>query len=267
MTEVCALERHWVLSPRALGYWIPVVEMFRACLEQACCGPYEGGGGRTSPPAFEGTSPLECMDRSLEGAMATVRNAFATMGKAVGPMGDLHAAMGSAGATSVATAVASGTTRRRRRRRQPRPSRPKRPRRSVRSRRRSPRSPSASTSSLPHPRPRMRPQGLEAMSPVRPVFSDGAILGAADLTALGQLDRDRDARHARHLHTPGVAAGLELTDARAGQRRRRRRYVDVTLQPGYAIDGTGRELVVATALPVSRRSVQRRHPEPGRTKP
>jgi hypothetical protein len=88
------------------------------------------------------------------------------------------------------------------------------------------------------------------MSPVRPVFSDGAILAAADLTVLGQLDRDRDARHARHLHTPGVAAGLELatvkrvTDSNAA-------YVDVTLRPGYAVDGSGRELVVGTSMPVS----------------
>jgi hypothetical protein len=88
------------------------------------------------------------------------------------------------------------------------------------------------------------------MTPVRPVFSDGAILGAADLTALGQLDRDRDARHARHLHTPGVAAGLELaTEKRATESGAA--YVEVTLQPGYAVDGTGRELVVGAALPVS----------------
>jgi hypothetical protein len=88
------------------------------------------------------------------------------------------------------------------------------------------------------------------MSPTRPVFSDGAILGAGDLTALAQLDRDRDARAARHLHTPGVAAGLQLTTEErstpAGAR-----YVEVTVQPGYAVDGSGRELVVASPLPVS----------------
>ena len=44
----------------------------------------------------------------------------------------------------------------------------------------------------------------------RPQFHDGAILAAADLSALEETGRDRDARHARHLHTPGVAAGLEL---------------------------------------------------------
>jgi hypothetical protein len=87
-------------------------------------------------------------------------------------------------------------------------------------------------------------------SPVRPVFSDGSILGADDLTALGQLDRDRDARHARHLHTPGIAAGLELTTEESVTTSDAT-YVEVTLQPGYAVDGTGRELVVAAPLPVS----------------
>lgn len=86
------------------------------------------------------------------------------------------------------------------------------------------------------------------MSPTRPLFIDGAILGAGDLTALEQLDRDRDARATRHLHTPGIGAGLELTkQTPPGQSG----FVEVTLQPGYAIDGTGRELVVPTVLPVT----------------
>lgn len=88
------------------------------------------------------------------------------------------------------------------------------------------------------------------MTPLRPLFLDGAILGAADLTALSTLDRDRDARHARHLHTPGVAAGLELvTEERSTATGET--FVDVTLTAGYAIDGTGREIVVGDALPVS----------------
>jgi hypothetical protein len=85
------------------------------------------------------------------------------------------------------------------------------------------------------------------MIPQRPVFSDGAVLGAADLTALGQLDRDRDGRHARHLHTPGVASGLQLTETPGPVPP----GIEVTLQPGYAVDGTGRELIVAAAVPVS----------------
>ena len=88
------------------------------------------------------------------------------------------------------------------------------------------------------------------MSPARPLFVDGAILGAGDLTALEQLDRDRDARATRHLHTPGVGAGLDLTSVEQ-RTEKNARYIEVTLQPGYAIDGTGRELVVGTAMPVS----------------
>ena len=84
----------------------------------------------------------------------------------------------------------------------------------------------------------------------RPQFHDGAILAAADLSALDQTGRDRDARHARHLHSPGVATGLELrTEPRnttGGQA-----YVDVTLTAGYAIDGTGRELVLGADQPLS----------------
>lgn len=82
------------------------------------------------------------------------------------------------------------------------------------------------------------------MTTTRPVFLDGAILAAADLSALQSTARDRDARHARHLHTPGVCSGLELVSeprtTTAGKE-----YVDVTLTAGYAVDGTGRELVVA----------------------
>src|SRR4051812_30841785 len=89
------------------------------------------------------------------------------------------------------------------------------------------------------------------MTPTRPVFSDGAILGAADLTALAQLDSDRAARAARHLHTPGVGAGLKLTAAAPANPSPGPAYVEVQLTTGYAVDGSGRELVLSSALPVS----------------
>ena len=50
----------------------------------------------------------------------------------------------------------------------------------------------------------------------RPAFADGTILAAADLSALEATGRDRDARHARHLHTPGVCQGLALRSELAG---------------------------------------------------
>lgn len=88
------------------------------------------------------------------------------------------------------------------------------------------------------------------MTVTHPLFTDGAVLAAADLTALEASSRDRDARHARHLHTSGVCSGLELT-TESRTTTSGAAYVDITLQPGYAVDGTGRELVVAEALPLS----------------
>jgi hypothetical protein len=88
------------------------------------------------------------------------------------------------------------------------------------------------------------------MTVARPVFSDGAILSADDLSTLETQGRDRDARHARHLHLPGVGAGLELHEeprTPSGSPP----YVDITLLAGYAVDGTGRELVVAADMPLS----------------
>jgi hypothetical protein len=88
------------------------------------------------------------------------------------------------------------------------------------------------------------------MTIARPQFSDGQVLAAAELTSLESTSRDRDARHARHLHSPGVAAGLTLattpqtTPSGAP-------YVDLTLTAGYAVDGTGRELVLGEDRPLS----------------
>lgn len=84
----------------------------------------------------------------------------------------------------------------------------------------------------------------------RPVFIDGTILAAGDLGALESTARDREARHARNLHTPGVCQGLALhpePQATTGGRA----FVDVTLTAGYAVDGTGRELVLATDMQLS----------------
>jgi hypothetical protein len=78
---------------------------------------------------------------------------------------------------------------------------------------------------------------------VRPTFLDGAILAAGDLTSLEATARDRAARHARHLHTPGVGQGLELK-GKKGSTAAGQSFMDVTLTAGYALDGTGRELVL-----------------------
>jgi hypothetical protein len=88
------------------------------------------------------------------------------------------------------------------------------------------------------------------LTTTRPTFVDGTILAAADLGSLEATGRDRDARHARHLHTPGVGAGLTLVPA-AAVTQSGRDYVDVTMIKGYAVDGTGRELVVADDVQLS----------------
>jgi hypothetical protein len=70
VTHVCALERRWVLSPRALGYWFPVVETFRQGLEQMCC----------EPTRFTATvgpfDPLRYMSSAYDDAEATFRQAL-----------------------------------------------------------------------------------------------------------------------------------------------------------------------------------------------
>lgn len=99
------------------------------------------------------------------------------------------------------------------------------------------------------------------MTTTRPIFLDGAILAAADLSTLESTARDRDARHARHLHTPGVCSGLKL-DTEDRTTTDGRPYVDVTLSAGYAIDGTGRELVVAKDVQLSRDRFLADNPNP-----
>ena len=81
----------------------------------------------------------------------------------------------------------------------------------------------------------------------RPVFYEGQILGALDLEATVEYSRGQEARHERYLHTWGIATGLKLTkkpkqlELSTGTVD----YVEVLLSPGMAIDGRGREIVVA----------------------
>lgn len=81
----------------------------------------------------------------------------------------------------------------------------------------------------------------------RPIYSEGQVLGAADLNSAVEHARGKAARHERYLHTWGIAWGLELVPKEkqtevGGQPVK---YVEVTLAPGVAIDGRGREIVVA----------------------
>jgi hypothetical protein len=84
----------------------------------------------------------------------------------------------------------------------------------------------------------------------RPTFHEGQVLAAADLTATVEHSRGHDARHDRYLHDWGIAEGLNLTEV-PRRDANNNPYVDVTLEPGTARDGTGLEIVVATPVRLS----------------
>jgi hypothetical protein len=88
------------------------------------------------------------------------------------------------------------------------------------------------------------------MQPQRPAFFEGQILAATDLTLGVEHGRAVDARHARLLHDWGIAAGLTLSEA-ARRDADDNPYVEVTLAPGVAVDGTGREIVVSAPVRVN----------------
>lgn len=78
----------------------------------------------------------------------------------------------------------------------------------------------------------------------RPTFREGQILSAAQLGRVVEYGRDAQARHLRYLHSWGIAEGLVLT-GRGLKTAAGDDYQEVTLGAGYAIDGSGREIVVA----------------------
>jgi hypothetical protein len=80
----------------------------------------------------------------------------------------------------------------------------------------------------------------------RPLFYENQILGASDLTAAVEYSRSQQARHERSLHLWGIASGLELTGTDK-QTAQGVTYQEITLSPGIAIDGTGREIVIPEA--------------------
>jgi hypothetical protein len=77
-----------------------------------------------------------------------------------------------------------------------------------------------------------------------PVYYEDQVLGAADLNAAVDLSTGQLARHERYLHTWGIAAGLKL-QGEDKTTAANKPYIDVTCSAGVAIDGWGREIVVA----------------------
>jgi hypothetical protein len=76
----------------------------------------------------------------------------------------------------------------------------------------------------------------------RPIYYENQILGAVDLTAALDHNRGQEARHNRYLHLWGIATGLELSGEDKSENNEN--YKIITLSPGMAIDGSGREIVV-----------------------
>ncbi|MFO1119693.1 MAG: hypothetical protein U1E38_06150 [Rhodospirillales bacterium] len=72
----------------------------------------------------------------------------------------------------------------------------------------------------------------------RPIYYEGQILGPADLLDAIEYARAKRERHDRYLHRWGIVDGLTLTSTGA------RLFVE----PGIAIDGYGREIVVTDRL-------------------
>ncbi len=78
---------------------------------------------------------------------------------------------------------------------------------------------------------------VQTVSDARPRFADGQVLAAADLTAEQTYLIAARRRHLISGHTPGIVSGLEPS-LQGGV---------VTVSPGLAVDGAGRELVVSEA--------------------
>lgn len=80
--------------------------------------------------------------------------------------------------------------------------------------------------------------------PLRPAFHEGQVLAAADLSATVDYALGQAVRHARHLHEWGIAEGLGLLTEPRTDPLTNARYVAVSVSPGIAVDGTGREVVL-----------------------
>lgn len=85
--------------------------------------------------------------------------------------------------------------------------------------------------------------------PLRPTFSEGQILGAADLNAQVDYERLGAVLHERTEHLWGVAQGLVLTTLPSSDSNGNA-FVVVTLSPGRAVDPLGRAIVVTAPVPL-----------------
>lgn len=80
----------------------------------------------------------------------------------------------------------------------------------------------------------------------RPTFYEGQIVSAADLNSVLETARTGLAQQERYLHTPGIALGLQLVGT-ARNTLGGDAYQEIVVQPGLALDGNGRHLVLGEA--------------------
>ncbi|MFI5177707.1 MAG: hypothetical protein ACHQO8_04050 [Vicinamibacterales bacterium] len=92
----------------------------------------------------------------------------------------------------------------------------------------------------------------------RPVFYEGQILAATDLTATVDYDREQLARHDRLLHTWGIADGLML-EKKDPKKVNGVDVVTVMLNSGLAIDGAGLAVLVPETVPLSEDDFNSQH--------
>lgn len=81
----------------------------------------------------------------------------------------------------------------------------------------------------------------------RPAFAEGQVLGAADLSSLGDYARGRAERHDRYRHRSGIVTGLALDFSQKPR---------LFVTPGIAVDALGREIVVTERVELDARRFQ-----------
>jgi hypothetical protein len=83
-------------------------------------------------------------------------------------------------------------------------------------------------------------------------YYEGEFLGATDFQAEQEYHRDMRRRHNLGQHTWGIVTGLDLAQApNGGTSPTGATEVDVYLQPGMAVDGFGREMVVLSQTQIT----------------
>lgn len=73
----------------------------------------------------------------------------------------------------------------------------------------------------------------------RSTFFNGQRLFASDLQGVEEFNRQMRWLHNQSLHQPGIGAGFAVSGAKGDR--------EVSIQPGYAIDSAGREIVLTDA--------------------